>query len=174
MKKILILTFITIFCTAGTSAQKFDWNVGDNLPEGWSMTVQKGDELKGTEDYTCYSYESSTGTFVFWNDKPYSFRIVAKQGIFNSVKLFGFDFVNALYGFYDKDGNLISKDNIALDFDIERMNVAYSSDWRKAKKERKQKQSILDFLVNGEGFLRFLVEKYGGGEVEIKMPCLKN
>ncbi len=168
MKKINLLLF-SLCMILSVNAQ--DWNV----------TFHEADELKGNSAYTSYVYDvPEIGSFVCWNNKPYQYRLVNNNGIFNYKA--GYNRYSGSYrgltitvGLYSENDNLIEKIEMWLDAEGDKPTFLETRDaggMFNPVGQKKKVKKIMKHLMSGNGYVRFIADTYGmHQDFDLKVPC---
>ena len=182
MKKVLWLIVCLMTMVVSASAQN------------WKETKFDGDELLGTKSYTATSLSvSGVGMVVFYSDN--AVKLVTEKGIFD----YHDKKVTVRIGYYDKNGELLKRrcetfyvgktgsscqyDHRFSELTAERFEFDAIFEKNKEHKEFLLKQAeecrvdkgkeFVDFIRSSNGYVRFVVEKYGTNNVfDIKVPCM--
>jgi hypothetical protein len=166
MKRILLTLLLMLTLTSG-------------FGQDWQVISQKGDALKGTQDYISYVYYNEDAGLVYWSVYDNYFEITClKHRFFNYDSRRGYrgnNIVIGLVGFYDESDNLIDK---IEDFCFEnkgsdgRSDVIYPNKYTtKGGNNRKNAKKILDYIGTNKGYVRFILPIYGGSDLDFKVKC---
>lgn len=168
MKKIIIFS---LFLSMAVSSNAQDWNV----------TEHQADELKGNTAYTSYVYDvPDVGSFVCWNNKPYQYRIVNSDGIFNyksGYSKYGGSYrgLTVIVGLYSADDKLIEKIEMWLDAESDKPTFLETRDaggMFNPVGQKKKVKKIMKHLQSGSGYVRILADTYGTHKnFDLKIPC---
>lgn len=182
----LILLFISISVSAQDLTKIKHTDDIKYAIDGWIYNVSQGDELTGDSSHENFIYiaEDMHHIVRFHRYRDgIQFFIQATEGIFDYNH---YDIVFGNCGFYDKNGNLIEALHSVLQKDGSN-EFAYSSTHKTGKTlivqnnfsakgfQNKRTQlinKIFDFLMNKDGFVRFVAPKYDGKQMDIKIKCL--
>lgn len=174
MKK-LIMFFATIFImVASVSAQSVNientvvedvYNLGE-----WSITKFQKDELKGNEEYFAYMYRiPKIGSFIFWSNKEYQFRLVNEEGIFNYNSYYNrytgsYRGMTITVGLYNEKSELIEKFDMYLSAPEGKPSILEAGNPKSMNRDIKQKtkvKKILNHLFTNNGYVRIIADTYG-------------
>lgn len=154
MKKIIFILVMSLFVCINANAQ-------------WSVSVIKGDELKGTEDCYANVYDFSNGYFVCWSNDT-SIKIGTNVGIFDYDTEYGsyssFQYTNVIIGFY-VDGTLTEKVMAKFYVPDGKSNTAYTSDI----KNKGLGVKIINHIKT-KGDVRIIAPRYGRVDFDITIP----
>lgn len=154
MKKVL-LTLILMVSALSAFAQR------------WDISSTEADELLNKPATTTYWYRDVLGSFVFSTYPENIIKLNTSLGIFDygptSRRLF------ATVGLYDASGSLVKSVKILMLCRGGEESAAYTFD---AKKDKKVSKEVIDYIKAGNGYVRVVAPIYGGGNYDIKIPCL--
>lgn len=157
----------------------------------WVYSIEEADELRGLEKRTLLMYvtdnlEYSFGFIISDNEKE--IIISSRKGVFDyKIDRVGNDkYVNGKCGFYDKNDQLIltltspyMRDGI---FGFSVVGNGYDGlvvrnyNFTKSQKEKRQEiiNKIFDYIMNEDGYVRFIAPKYSGPDMDIIIPCVNS
>lgn len=140
----------------------------------WVMTEHEADELKGTEEYTSYSYTvKDVGTFVTWKEQE-QYGIMSENEIFNFERVKQDTGLNVIVGLYDKYDKLKDKIQMWLDCDSDKPKFLHTRDhgyMNNPVGQKKKVKKIISHLTSGEGYVRIVASLYGTNDFDLKIPC---
>ena len=156
MKKFITVLFALILMSVSLSAQN------------WQSGIIPADELKGTPEYSYHIYQDpDTGNaFVFWSNSP-QIKIVKSRGIFDYETVGRYSrskyLKDVLIGFYDKDGNLMSKTSTSFRVDDKDADEAYHFN----------AQGVIDHLKT-TGPVRIIASSYSGPDFDLTIEMISD
>ena len=154
-----------------------------SIKDGWQITKQEADELKGNEAYSSYVYnQPGVGSFVFWGFDEYQFRIISSNGVFNYES--GYNRYSGSYsgesitvGLYDGNDKLIEKFNMWLDRDTSKggtfLNTRNAGTMSNPVGQKGKVKKIFKHLQGDSGYVRIVAERYNHSDFDIKIPPVK-
>lgn len=153
MKRILILLAIVL--------------VEINCYAQWFKKNIEGDEFAGTTSNTTYYYISpeTNGTCAFYQTKDgkYSQIVVSiNQGIFDYSSQ---NVMAGKVGLFDSDGNIIKKWG--------NRSFKISNNGSQAT-PMGISDRIIKHLLEEKGYVRIILKKYNGGNLDIVIPCIED
>lgn len=133
--------------------------------KGWERNLIPADELMGTEQNYSRIYFSDDGGFGYYEDSNIIF-ISTFDGIFDynekgEVK-------SVVIGFYDLNGNLVDRINFG-EFTVSEDNSSFALSFSLWKNDM-----VVDYLNKKTGYVRFVADRYGECDFDIKVPCFNN
>ncbi|MBR3547963.1 MAG: hypothetical protein IKN86_10450 [Bacteroidaceae bacterium] len=152
--------------------------------EGWQITKEKADELKGNEAYISYMYnQPGMGSFVFWGFDNFQFRIISDDGIFNYESVYSqysgssYSGESITVGLYDGDDKLIEKFSMWLDRDKSRggtfLNTRNAGSMGNPSGQKGKVKKIFKHLQGNSGYVRIVATRYNHADFDIKIPPVK-
>lgn len=173
MKKlfsIIALVFIA-------SVNSFSANNGS-----WTVSNLEADELKGEEAGTVFKFtDPSFGSFVFWGEDCYQFRLVCTDGLFNTESGYSrytgsYDGMTVFVGIYDGNGKMKEKFKMWLD---KTENAGYKClETRNAGSmgnpvgQKAKVKKIFKALNEKDGYVRIVAERFENSDFDLKITPL--
>lgn len=138
-----------------------------NCSAQWVKKNVEGDDFAGTVSNTTYCFISAeaNGSCAFYQTESGSY-----SGLIVSTNSGLFDYSSQSYGmgggkvgFYDSNGNLIKKwGNRSF---VITGNGKSATPWGLSDK-------VINYLLNEDGYVRIIVRKRSGNNLDIKIPCI--
>lgn len=162
MKRLIILFVFALLMGMSINAQQ------------WTITKNNGDELKGTPAYTSYIWMEDNGAFAYKDTDDTLFLVSTKDGIFNSNGQRGRKgrpVTVGLVGFYTPTDSLIEKMELTYEINEGSQSVYPNQYTSKGGNNYKRSRKIIDFIKNGNGYVRFIIPRYAKNDLELKVQC---
>ena len=142
--------------------------------QGWSRTEFAGDELKGVEAYTAYSFDMpGVGSFVFFDNEEAQYRLVCSDGIFSMERSQSYLGLQVTVGIYDDSDKLVDKFKMWLDAlnqtDYEILTTRNAGTMFNPVGQKGKVKKILKCINGGKGYVRFLAPRYNKTEFDLKV-----
>lgn len=153
MKKILLFIILSVSTIA---------NAGN-----WEVEYHEADPMKDNVAFTSYTYqEDNMDAFICWSNVD-RFCIYTSR-VFNASYAGGGGGVSMMStaGLYDADGNFIEK------FEVYCRN--YDGSYHALWISEKYAKRVVDHLKNTSGSVRIIAPVYGGEDMDIRIPSLKD
>lgn len=137
---------------------------------GWDVEEHPADPLVGINTpYTTYIYTDDLGNqFVVKSNYSGRFGFISNKHTFHNDR--GYN-VTVIVGMYDDGGNLIENFNLGCVVNPENFRKLYNYS-NKGASYQKRCNSIMEHIMHGTGYVRFVAPYYGGGSMDISVPCL--
>lgn len=162
MKKLMIIAALMLAAIAPMKGQE------------WIYKIQKADDLLGTnsDSVAIYMTEKYSVIVSFTNDEIW---IKSHDGVFDYHK----NEYYILVGMYDKEDNLLSKDRVFCYYPNTKnhtlINICNSKHLiRKDHPNDTIATRFIDYLNNGDGYIRIVASMYLDDNLTIKIPCFNS
>ena len=138
-----------------------------NCNAQWKKMHVEGDDFAGVQSCTVYTYLCKEGGFSFYirDDGYYGSPIITTEnGIYDYSIFSNNNITSGKIGLFDENNNVV-KSWSNRDFYIDGSGTT-------AMPTERMSSKILEYLIDEEGYVRILINKYKGGKLDIKIPCL--
>ena len=162
MKKIISLLFV-LFTTLTASAQY------------WFQYKNEADELKGTEASSFHAVKIPDKGIITLDDDKDVFTFTTFEGLFNYEKYQRvFTVVNAIFGLYGENGDLLGKEEIMISVSSESPNFAIADCSRSQLKNSSSISKVASWVRNSKGSVRFVIPRYGKTDFDVTLPTMQS
>lgn len=162
MKKLLLLTFV-LFSTLAASAQY------------WYQYKTEADELKGTSASSYHAVKIPDIGIITLEDNKDVLTFTTFEGIFDYEKYQTyFTVVNALFGMYGENGELIEKEEIMISVSEESPYFAIADCSRSLLKNSSKISNVASWIRNNKGSVRFVIPRYGKTDFDVTLPTMQS
>lgn len=145
----------------------------------WEVTEVKGDELKGTQDATAYTYSvEGMGSLILWDFNNPMFRLVSTTAQFNTVTHYNqysgsYSGVKILIGIYNDNDKLLESMDLWLDRSDNMGNYVVQTRPTKGMNgiigQKKKVQKMFKALKSNGGYVRIVVPRFQTTDFDIKI-----
>ena len=154
MKRILLLLVLCVTAMVSTAQN------------GWQPITIDGDELKGTESYVVYNYNTGDGILGFYENTGI-IVIMTDKGIFDYDSD---DYAKGVViGLYDKNEKLVEKVQTPTQRTFHVANRGHSAFCVRDDVNAK----LVEYIKNNNGYVRIVVDRWERGDFDIKVPCMQ-
>lgn len=162
MKKLLLLSLV-LFSTLTVSAQY------------WYQYKTEADELKGTQARSYHAVKIPDVGIVTIEDAEDAISCITFTGLFNYEKyLSHFTVVNAIFGMYGENGELIGKENIRMSTSDESPDFATANANFSSLGNVAGIRKVASWIRNNKGSIRIIVPRYGKTDFDVTLPTMQS
>lgn len=162
MKKAISLLFV-LFTTLTASAQY------------WYQYTSEADELKGTKARSYHAVKIPDVGIVTIEDAEDAISCITFSGLFNYEQYMShFTVVNAIFGMYSENGELLGKENIRMSTSEESPDFAIANSSFGALGNVTGIKKIANWIRNNKGSIRIIIPRYGKTDFDVTLPTMQS
>ena len=158
MKKLFLLSLV-MFSTLTVSAQY------------WLQYKTEADALKGTQARSYHAVKIPDVGIISIEDSEDQISCMTFSGLFDYEKyLSHFTVVNAIFGMYGENGDLIGKENIRMSTSDESPDYASASASFSSLGNVEGIRKVAAWIRNSKGSIRIIIPRYGKTDFDVTLP----